>query len=202
MPIASAARGSKSWVICNENSGSYKEDQMPCQQCGNGKWRWGFGPCQYDSKADCEAAHPGGHHFEDQLAFLDSLETPIERARLLLNDCFFGFDDEEPEQAQTLNMNDVFGWALAWGEYVSDAELLAVADLYKRYGFCGLVYWVSQKHEGMRSEFEDINRFIDFVNHEEALRMECPDDSNRAYKRISYVLGSRDVIHRDAAVSK
>jgi hypothetical protein len=51
---------------------------MPCQQCGNGKWRWGFGPCQYDSKADCEAAHPGGHHFEDQLAFLDSLEARAE----------------------------------------------------------------------------------------------------------------------------
>ena len=32
---------------------------MPCRQCDNGKWRWGSGPCTYDSKADCERANSG-----------------------------------------------------------------------------------------------------------------------------------------------
>jgi len=32
---------------------------MPCQQCENGKWKWGeTGECQYDSQAECEAEHP------------------------------------------------------------------------------------------------------------------------------------------------
>ena len=30
---------------------------MPCRQCDNGKWRWGSGPCTYDSRADCERAN-------------------------------------------------------------------------------------------------------------------------------------------------
>ena len=30
---------------------------MPCRQCDNGKWRWGSGPCTYDSKAGCERAN-------------------------------------------------------------------------------------------------------------------------------------------------
>jgi hypothetical protein len=32
---------------------------MPCTQCDDGKWRWGSGPCEYDSQADCEAANRG-----------------------------------------------------------------------------------------------------------------------------------------------
>jgi signal peptide peptidase SppA len=35
---------------------------MPCMQCEDGKWRWGnTGDCQYESQADCEAAHKGEH---------------------------------------------------------------------------------------------------------------------------------------------
>jgi hypothetical protein len=37
---------------------------MPCQQCEDGKWRWGSGPCEYDSKEECEAAHQGEHEAE------------------------------------------------------------------------------------------------------------------------------------------
>lgn len=32
---------------------------MPCTQCENGKWRWGEGPCEYDSREECEAANEG-----------------------------------------------------------------------------------------------------------------------------------------------
>jgi signal peptide peptidase SppA len=32
---------------------------VPCEQCENGKWRWGAtGECQYDSLEECEAANP------------------------------------------------------------------------------------------------------------------------------------------------
>lgn len=35
---------------------------MPCQQCENGKWKWGStGECSYDSKSACEAANHGEH---------------------------------------------------------------------------------------------------------------------------------------------
>lgn len=41
---------------------------MPCTKCANGKWRWGSGPCQYDTKADCERAHGGASMTEVQTA--------------------------------------------------------------------------------------------------------------------------------------
>lgn len=34
---------------------------MPCQQCENGKWKWGEnGECEYETKEECEDAHPDG----------------------------------------------------------------------------------------------------------------------------------------------
>jgi hypothetical protein len=31
---------------------------MPCEECENGKWRWGeSGECQYDSKSQCEESN-------------------------------------------------------------------------------------------------------------------------------------------------
>ncbi len=32
---------------------------MPCRLCDNGKWRWGSGPCEYESRAECERANAG-----------------------------------------------------------------------------------------------------------------------------------------------
>lgn len=117
----------------------------------------------------------------------------IEEARELLTkaDVFFGdYEDEDfPKLKQTLNMNDVWCWACADGEYVSDEELPEVARLYRAYGYCGILYWVSQKNGGMRSEFLDINRFIDFVKHEEDFIKEVPDWDERAYKQMTYTLG-------------
>ena len=117
----------------------------------------------------------------------------VDSARELLTkaDVFFGRCDEEdgPEWEQTLNMNDTWAWACADGEYVSDEELPRVAELFWRYGHCGILFWVSEKNNGMRSEFYDINRFVDFVRQEEAIRADVPESSKRAYAKREYSLG-------------
>ena len=119
----------------------------------------------------------------------------LDEARTLLTvaDVFYGDDEEATDEEntrsrQTLNQNDVWGWALAWGEYIEDAELPEVARLFLRYGWCGLYYWVSEKHGQMRSEFEDINRFVAFVRNEEVILKDFPNSSERAYLKTSYVI--------------
>ena len=116
----------------------------------------------------------------------------IEKARKLLNeaDVFFDVDEEDdPKMTQVLNMNDVWGWACADGQEVPDEKLPEVAELFWNYGFAGILYWVSEQNDGMRSEFHDNNRFIDFVRNEEQLKKEVPGHSERAYKKIAYTLG-------------
>ena len=116
----------------------------------------------------------------------------IESARKLLNeaDVFYGdLDDDDVELAQTLNMNDVWCWACAYGEYVPDEKLPEVARLFWRYGNAGLLYWVSEQHDSMKSEFLDNNRFIAFVRNEEALIKKIPESSIRAYEVYQYTLG-------------
>ena len=88
-----------------------------------------------------------------------------------------------------LNMNDTWGWAMAWGEEVPDDKVGEIADLIWLYGYAGALYWVSERHGQMRSEFEDINRCVDFVRHEEKLRKDEPNSSKRAYKKLVYTLG-------------
>lgn len=98
-------------------------------------------------------------------------------------------DGNDSELLQTLNLNDVWGWAVADGEYIPDENLAEAAELFYRYGNCGILYWVSERRGGERSEFRDVNRFIDFVREEEKLRREIPNPSKRAYKKITYALG-------------
>ena len=113
------------------------------------------------------------------------------RAFLKAADVFFDLEDGDgdPKWAQTLNMNDVWGWACADCEYVPDDKLPEIAELAWRYGWAGILYWVSEARAGERSEFHDNNRFIDFVRHEETLRKEIPKSSTRAYHKLSYTLG-------------
>lgn len=116
----------------------------------------------------------------------------IESARNFLNyaNVFFMCDeDDDPKMKQTLNMNDVWAWACAEGQYVPDEKLVEVADLFWMYGWSGILYWVSKENNGLRSEFYDNNRFIDFVTHEEQLRIDIPDMDKRAYKKIKYTIG-------------
>jgi len=97
-------------------------------------------------------------------------------------------DDETP--GLVLNMNDVWGWATAWGEDVPDDQIMEVIVLLCRYGDAGLLYWVSERNECMRSEFEDINRFVDFVRNEERIKKETPESNKRAYRKVTYTLGA------------
>jgi hypothetical protein len=98
----------------------------------------------------------------------------IDEAREWLSSAglFFGAGkDEDDRWAQTLNMNDVWGCAEAGAHYVSDEELPEVAELFWRYGWCGIVYWVSQQNDWRNSDLDPINRFIEFVRHEELRRV-------------------------------
>jgi hypothetical protein len=118
-----------------------------------------------------------------------------DNARKLLDKAgvFFPVDEyDDPKLGQVLNMNDTWGWACADGEDVSDEELPRVAELFYRYGWCGLLYWVSERNEKKRSEFEDVNRFVAFVRAEESIRLEIPGSSKRAYAKREYVIGAPD----------
>jgi hypothetical protein len=121
----------------------------------------------------------------------------VESARKLLTaaDVFIGTDDDRDrddfseEWLQTLNMNDVWEWACADAEHVPDEELPRVAELFWRYGSCGLLYWVSERRQQLKSEFYDINRFIEFVRREEEIRRSEPSQSRRAYLKQQYTIG-------------
>ena len=118
------------------------------------------------------------------------------RAFLYAADVFYdslsdAHDPEEDGPRQALNMNDVWGWATAWGEVVPDDKLIEVAELFWHYGWPGLLYWMSCRHDNMRSEFHDNNRAIEFVRNEERIKAAHPDSSARAYHQESYTIGSQ-----------
>lgn len=122
------------------------------------------------------------------------MKNEKERHLLYAADVFYDvtgeeWDEEEDGPKQVLNMNDTFGWALAFGQTVTDDDLPKVSRLFSLYGQAGLIYWVSEKNEGMRSRFFDVNRGIDFVKKEEALIDIDASNSHRAYTKIKYTVG-------------
>jgi hypothetical protein len=117
------------------------------------------------------------------------MEPMNDKYKEQLADLFISGDEEDEVPELLLNMNDVWGWACADAELVTEDELPRLADLHFRYGWCGVLFWVSEKRGGERSEFHDVNRFIDFVKAEEALRVEVPSSSKRAYVKKTYTLG-------------
>lgn len=120
----------------------------------------------------------------------------VEEARKFLRATGIFFEKEDDEDFEDLdkylNLNDVWGWACADMQKVEDEELPELARLFKAYGWCGVLYWVSEKRGGCRSEFYDNNRFIDFVRQEEAILKEIPNSSTRAYAKRQYVLGANE----------
>ena len=114
----------------------------------------------------------------------------IEYARKLLVEAgiFYGDMDDDPRDQQTINFNDTWCWASAWGEYVEDDELPELGRLFWHYGWAGVLYWGSQKNKGMRSEFYHYNRMIEFVEREEALVKKYPSESTRAYHKTWYLI--------------
>lgn len=118
----------------------------------------------------------------------------IDSARELLAKAgiFFGCHDPEddPKYAQTLNLNDAFYWACSDSEYVEDSELPRLAELFWRYGNAGVNYWVLvEKRGGDKPEFVDVQRQVEFVAQEEAIRKEEPSSSRRAYLKRQYTIG-------------
>lgn len=107
----------------------------------------------------------------------------------LLKEAGVFFNRDEAGEAE-LNLNDVWGWAVADGEVVPEDKVEELGWLFWCYGWCGILYWVSERRGGLRSEFHDVNRMIDFVRHEEKLLAEVPRESERAYKKIVYTLGA------------
>lgn len=119
----------------------------------------------------------------------------LESAKKLLraSDIFFTDEDDAIDPADVdfswINFNDVWGWASADCECVPEDEIVPLAELFWRYGWSGVLYWASERNNRCRSEFHDINRLVDHVRHEEAIRREEPDSSKRAYLERSYTLG-------------
>jgi len=109
---------------------------------------------------------------------------------------FYYNDSKEGDSAyHCLNMNDTFGWACAYGPFVPDDQLMIVAELFWRYGASGLTYWCTicpeEEDRWSQSQFEDVQRGIDFVRHEEALRTGGLDSTARAFEKVVYTLGRR-----------
>jgi len=117
--------------------------------------------------------------------------TPDEAYKLLLaGGVFFDSDEEaEPEIRRCINMNDAWYWACADGETVPDDSIVEVAELFSRYGDCGIHYWVWKRRGKPQIEFRDVRRHIEFVEHEEALRAAEPSSSKRAYAKHEYMIG-------------
>ena len=114
----------------------------------------------------------------------------IEEARQLLTQAgLFFYDDEnnDPSPKNYLNLKMRAIWACSDTEFVPDEEMLELRRLFLNYGFCGVYYWVFKQRGLDAVEFADVNRFVQFVREEEAIRAECPSGS--AYLRRSYTVG-------------
>ena len=88
-----------------------------------------------------------------------------------------------------LCMNDTWAWASGDCERVLPVNIEEVVRLFTSFGHAGLLYWVSERRDRMRSEFYDINRFVEFVRNEERICHEVPDHSARGYHKASYAIG-------------
>lgn len=118
--------------------------------------------------------------------------------QMLVNAGVFYYDNEEqwrefgdPEPDETfryeLNQNDTWGWACAFGQEVPEDKMSELGELFWRYGYGGVLYWVSEQNQKMRSEFFDINRQVDFVRREERFRKLVSGSSARAYTPTTWV---------------
>lgn len=120
----------------------------------------------------------------------DAEEYKNARELLLLSD--YVFDDEDfKDGLLRINLNDVWCWACAQCEPIPNEKVVEVARLFRKYGWCGLLYWASEQDNQCRSEFHDNNRFIDFVRKEEEIIKEVPDYNKRGYHKTTYALGDK-----------
>jgi hypothetical protein len=113
-----------------------------------------------------------------------------DEAKALIQSYCFAIDPEEGCPPLLLNLNDVFALAAADAEQVEEHDVERLGELIRRWGWCGVLYWVSTKRGGIRSKFHDINRFINFVAEEEGLIRHMPSSTERAYQKFTYTLGA------------
>lgn len=107
----------------------------------------------------------------------------------------FWVDPEDDKYKQEIWQNDTWGWAVSFCEDVKDEELGEVARLFRLYGDCGMLYWVSEKNEQMKSEFYPMNRKIEFVKQEEKLIVKYGYwESAWAYKKVVYTVGGETLL--------
>jgi hypothetical protein len=129
-------------------------------------------------------AHVKGRASVDKI--LEQAESGLdEDVRLMLaSGCAFW-----SEGKLELNMNDTWSWALGWCPEVPQDQVKEVARLFRLYGSAGLYYWHSCQENNMKSEFADINRFVEFVRNEEKICQEVPLAAIRAYHKVKYEIG-------------
>ena len=117
-----------------------------------------------------------------------------EAAKKLLSDAGLFYwplgECDDPEDEQTLNMNDTWVWGSSFGEKVENEDAIELARLFIEYGFCGVLYWVSEKNEQLVAEFSHINRMVQFVRNEEAIRISHKTLTDYAYSKQEYLISA------------
>lgn len=100
-------------------------------------------------------------------------------------------DEDDYELPTALNLNDAFFWACSDSENVPAESLKEVADLFLRYGQCGVFYWVLNRRGWDKVEFLDVNRMVEFVRNEERIRQEVKNHFFRLpYHKACYTIGA------------
>lgn len=111
--------------------------------------------------------------------------------RLKTTGIFYESDEDEDEKFERIiNMNDVWGWACADSHEVPMDQMVELLRLYNDYGWCGVLYFVSEREGGRVSEFHHYNRMIEFVKKEEVIRSKHKRYNAYAYDKQSYTVGS------------
>ena len=111
-----------------------------------------------------------------------------EEAWALLKACPLYRHDPEDSPHHYIIMSDVWAWALGDAIKLTDENVVRVAELYDRYGFCGLLYHEIERGRYTCSEFTDYNRMIQFVENEERIRREVTDLNRRGYHKAEYTI--------------
>lgn len=135
--------------------------------------------------------------------------TPSQRKaydRLLAAGVFFHDSEEqlirdEPDEQEreewrfVVHLGDWCSWGTADDERADPSELPDVWNMFSRYGWNGIYYWVMKKREWEwhQISFRDVQRAMQFIQHEEALREAAGSSvSAYAYGHAEYHIASQE----------
>lgn len=107
---------------------------------------------------------------------------------------FYGPDPEDEDRfpwERTINLNDTWNWGCADCYEVPMEKMPELHRLYNAYGWCGVLYFVSENSEShkVEPEFHHYRRMIEFVHNEESIRKKHDNQSAYAYDKQTYVIG-------------